>query len=118
MKKIALLLVLIMLIGCGLVMTSCGESVGTKEEAETALEEALKDAVAEKGYLTYDKYRVDKAEKLGEYDYKFEGYVYAENLAGETKFAEFSAYAKYSKDTEKYTIELESLYFVGLPGSY
>lgn len=118
MKKIALFLAFVMLICCGLVMTSCGESVGTKEEAETALEEALKDAVAEKGYLTYGGYRIDKFEKTGECDYKFEGYVNADNLAGEYKFAEFSAYAKYNKDTEKYKIELEPLYFVGLPGSY
>ena len=118
MKKIALLLSLVMLLCCGFVFVSCGESVGTQEQAEASLENAIKDAVDEKGYLTYNRYRITSVVKVGECDYKFEGYVDAENLGGDYKFAEFSAYAKYSKDAEAYTIELEDLYFVGLPGSY
>ena len=118
MKKIALLLVFVMIFGCCLALTSCGSDSNNDSSAKSPEEEA-EDAVkyqmmAEMNFMTLGGSTITFAsctygttKDLGNNQYKVSGTVKVRDQYGNFHVANYDAEVEYDADYDDWDVEID-----------
>ena len=118
MKKIAFLLAMIMLLGCGLVLVSCGDddnsSTTEPSEKDKAIEDVEYEIKAEINKLcvfdgkdyTFQSFTQSSVSETGNGTFTIRGTVNVKNGSGRTLSASYTAIAEYDAEFDDYDVDL------------